>query len=343
MKSANKKKLLVSICTFHFSFFNLHFSYLLTKPVRYRFPVKSGTVNEMWDPSFFLRVLVSGLLTASALSWLRWGLRPEQFGGPAPPDPAEPPPLAVGLVDAQPVRWPLLALFAMLFWVGTMISSQIMEDTAPLWKSAVTQSAENTESKAPTALNPDILWGNMILGCSVFIGLGLLLFGSGRLPPERLGIHSHDWPDQVAWGHQAFLAAILPTFLLLLATIWFRSKETEHVFLQLIREAPERVPLSMMFFTAAVVAPLSEELVFRVTLQGWLSDYWHPRPAIWTTAIIFAFVHGWRDGIALLPLSLILGYLYHSRRSYLAVVTAHGLFNATNMLLAVMSAMSPPS
>ncbi len=179
----------------------------------------------------------------------------------------------------------------------------------------------------------------MVIGCSVFVGLGLLLFKTGRLQPEDVGIDAHDWPLQVSWGQQAFIAAIVPTFALILATVWFRNRETQHPFLQMLATSPDQVPLMMMFFIAAVVAPLSEELVFRVTLQGWLSERWQPRRAIVTTALIFAFVHGWRDGIALIPLSLILGYLYHARRSYLAVVTAHSLFNAANMALALLTAM----
>jgi len=305
----------------------------------------------MFDAAFLLRVLVSALLTVSGLSWLRWGLRPEQFGGPPATPPGDLPqtlPEPVSVPEPlEPIRWPLLAVFAMLFWVGTMIVSQIAEDTAPLWRSVkvapTADEATTSEKNPPRELSDDALWASMVMGCIVFVGLGLLLFGSGSLRPDRLGITTENWPDQILWGQQAFTAAILPTFVLLVATMWFRTREAEHPFLRAIRDTPDQVPLLMMFFTAAIVAPLSEELVFRVTLQGWLADIWHPRGAIITTAVIFSFVHGWRDGIALLPLSLILGYLYHVRRSFLAVVIAHGLFNATNMALAVLGALSSSS
>jgi membrane protease YdiL (CAAX protease family) len=304
----------------------------------------------MFDESFFFRVLVSALLTASALSWLRWGLRPEQFGGPSPELPGETStpssdsPLEMEL--EEPIRWPTLAIFAMVFWVGTMVTSQIVEDFGPiLLIDKITHSADDPpelKENSSKLSDHDALWAGMVQQCAVFVVLGTLLFATGRLRPEQVGITGENWPGQIAWGFQAFLAAIWPTFLVLIATAWFRSRETDHPFLRMIRDSPDQVPLMMMFFTAAVVAPLSEELVFRVTLQGWLSDLWCPRGAIVITAVIFSFVHGWRDGIALIPLSLILGYLYHSRRSYLSVATTHALFNAANMAMALLGAMSAP-
>lgn len=319
--------------------------------------MKSGTVHGMFDATFFAGVLFSALLTASGLSWLRWGFRPQQFGGPEPTavdGEAPQTPSETAITDVtldEPVAktpWPPLAIFAMLFWVAFMALEQTVSETMTLVKSAepsavvektVEETAADTKSNSPKTIDTSTIIGSMILGCAVFVGLGLLLFGSRRLRPEDVGIDANDWPTQVAWGQQAFVAAIVPTFALILATVWFRHRETQHPFLQMVSSAPDQVPLLMMFFIAAVVAPLSEELVFRVTLQGWLTERWHARGAIITTALIFSFVHGWRDGIALIPLSLILGYLYHVRRSYLAVVTAHGLFNAANMALAVLSAM----
>ncbi len=310
----------------------------------------------MFDASFLLRMLISALLTASGLSWLRWGLRPEQFGGPpsALPDDVRPaaeeivPAESLAPVVAEPTPWPPIAVFAVLFWIATNMLTQIVADTQTLWKSSA--SAAGTNSKTDDAAtsktadadsrNRDAIWSGMVMGCSLFVVVGCLLFLTGRLRPDDVGIHAEDWPAQVAWGLQAFLASFAPTFLMLLATFWFRSRETEHPFLQMLSDDPDAGLLWMLFFVAAVVAPLSEELVFRVTLQGWLTDQWNARGAIITTALVFSFVHGWRDGIALIPLALILGCLYHFRRSYLAVVTTHAIFNATQMAMALLGAMS---
>ena len=80
-------------------------------------------------------------------------------------------------------------------------------------------------------------------------------------------------------------------------------------------------------------------------LQGWLQSRIEPAWAIFAVAVLFAFVHGWPDSLPLIPLSLILGYVYYRRHSYLAVVMLHLLFNATNLALAVLTqqAESPHS
>jgi len=38
------------------------------------------------------------------------------------------------------------------------------------------------------------------------------------------------------------------------------------------------------------------------------------------------------DGIALIPLALLLGFLYDRRRSYWSVFVAHAFFNLTNIV-----------
>ncbi len=47
--------------------------------------------------------------------------------------------------------------------------------------------------------------------------------------------------------------------------------------------------------------------------------------------IIYAVI----AAILLIPLSLILGYLYYRRRSYLANVLMHSLFNGVNLWMAI--------
>jgi membrane protease YdiL (CAAX protease family) len=102
----------------------------------------------------------------------------------------------------------------------------------------------------------------------------------------------------------------------------------------LLGESPDWGVLLLMLVTVAIVAPLSEELLFRAVLQGWVRERCGAAWAIPLVAVLFAAIHGWRDGLALLPLALILGVLYERRRSYLAVVVAHGLFNSVMFGLA---------
>jgi len=59
-------------------------------------------------------------------------------------------------------------------------------------------------------------------------------------------------------------------------------------------------------------------------------------------SLIFAAVHRLPDAIPLLPLALVLGYVYQQRRCFLSVVLLHMLFNAANLILAVLT-IPPPA
>ncbi len=88
---------------------------------------------------------------------------------------------------------------------------------------------------------------------------------------------------------------------------------------------------------AVVAAPLTEELIFRIVFQGLLESLVPPPVAILIPAVAFSIMHGKYDAIPLFPLALALGIVYHIRRSYVAVVTIHALFNATFLALALLS------
>jgi membrane protease YdiL (CAAX protease family) len=142
-------------------------------------------------------------------------------------------------------------------------------------------------------------------------------------------------------GVLAFAAAILPVTLILLATQRFRNVETQHPFFQVLRENPGAATIAWLALAVVVTAPLLEELIFRVVLQGWLQTRYPPAWAIGISAVVFAGVHGWPDVLPLLPLAAILGYLYWRRRSYASCVVAHALFNAMYLAIASLEQLEP--
>jgi membrane protease YdiL (CAAX protease family) len=101
-------------------------------------------------------------------------------------------------------------------------------------------------------------------------------------------------------------------------------------------------PLTWLIVAAAalVVAPIWEEFLFRVVLQGWLEKLEISRAtrgaaAITISSAIFALVH-WGQGAAPIPLfifALMLGYLYHKTHRLIPSVTAHFLLNAVSMAM----------
>ncbi len=164
-----------------------------------------------------------------------------------------------------------------------------------------------------------------------------IITASGLIPPSQFGIGLARWKRDTIDGALGFLASVLPVGLVLAATYHLRSPETQHPLLKLLREHPGAATTLWIALGALVLAPLAEELVYRVVLQGWLQSKIEPVWAISAVAVLFAFVHGWPDSLPLIPLSLILGYVYYRRHSYLAVVVLHMLFNATNLALAMLT------
>lgn len=141
------------------------------------------------------------------------------------------------------------------------------------------------------------------------------------------------WGWQIWTGLEGFLWSLAPVAAMLLVTFPLRTEERLHPLLRLIKEDPSGSTLLQAVCVAVILAPLIEELMFRVTLQGLLERYISPRVALVGTAVIFSAVHGLPDALPLVPLALLLGITYRQSRSYLAVVTMHAAFNLFNVLL----------
>ena len=104
--------------------------------------------------------------------------------------------------------------------------------------------------------------------------------------------------------------------------------------------------------SAAVLAPIGEELFFR----GFTTTAWAraagPRPAIVRGAVFFALVHvltlfdaTFAEGasralyafVALLPVGVVLGWLFLTRRSLYAAIGLHAAFNGIQILLLALA------
>ena len=185
---------------------------------------------------------------------------------------------------------------------------------------------------------------NVQAGCTAHLLLLLGAVGILRVAGVRWRHGNRplrDWWRDIQQGVLGFLASCLPVFLILWATDNFRSEDTQHSYLRLIVESSSISARFWILLAAIVLAPLVEELVFRVVLQTALIDWIGPGQAVCGVALLFAAIHGWPDMLPLIPLALILGTHYALRRSYVTVVLIHMLFNASNLLLALSSQPQP--
>ncbi|MEO1999955.1 MAG: CPBP family intramembrane glutamic endopeptidase, partial [Planctomycetaceae bacterium] len=126
-----------------------------------------------------------------------------------------------------------------------------------------------------------------------------------RLVPRQQSLG--DWCREIRHGLIGFLASCLPVFLTLWGTNRLRSEDTQHSYLKLITDAPDASVMVWIVLAAVVMAPLVEELIFRVVLQTALSEWIGTGQAICGVALLFAAIHGWPDVLPLIPLALILG------------------------------------
>jgi membrane protease YdiL (CAAX protease family) len=162
---------------------------------------------------------------------------------------------------------------------------------------------------------------------------------AGPLRPHDFGWNPASWRGDLAAGAAGFLASLIPVAYVNLAVekLELRGEDDKHLFFKILEADSSDTILFWIALSVVVLAPLAEELTYRVLLQGWCQSQFSPWMAIPFSATIFSLVHRSPDCFPLFPLALILGYVYYRRRSYLAVVLIHSLFNATNLAFAVLT------
>lgn len=228
-----------------------------------------------------------------------------------------------------------LAITLTVLWVGWMLGQRVWLELAG-------------RSLAGNALKVTLADVVASLGVSLFLWVlvASLWFSTSRPASERSQDSAPDEnrerefeereraPGTISSGWTGFLLAVGPMLVTALATSPLRNTETRHQFLNLLTDEGGWQTWLVIGVSAVVVAPLLEELLFRCVLQGWLLKWLPTVPAIVLVAICFCVSHGPIDGLALVPIAVILGVMAASRRQYLAHVLVHGLFNGYMLLLA---------
>lgn len=94
-----------------------------------------------------------------------------------------------------------------------------------------------------------------------------------------------------------------------------------------------------MLLVACVLAPLSEELMFRAGLYRYLRQRLGRAPALLLSSVCFGALHGnWAGFLPLAVLGMILAVVYEATGSIRVVIVAHSLFNL-NTILVVLSGL----
>lgn len=177
--------------------------------------------------------------------------------------------------------------------------------------------------------------------------------------------------SDVLAGTVGCVAALLPVFLVNVILMQLLQVEDGHPLIERLMNSSSSAMLSAAFVSAVISAPIFEEVVFRLFLQGWLekledeslgfqaterdiadeqslqtaivlrpSSGWlgllpHGWLPIVISSVLFGLAHV-GHGVAPIPLvllGLVLGYLYQRTHRILPCIVAHMLFNTYTMVL----------
>ncbi|MGB3293085.1 MAG: type II CAAX endopeptidase family protein [Phormidesmis sp.] len=139
------------------------------------------------------------------------------------------------------------------------------------------------------------------------------------------------WP---LWGFGSYLIA-LPLMLgvsLLNQQIW-QGQGGNNPLLQLVLEERDPLSLGLFLFTAAVAAPVFEEILFRGFLLPSLTRYMPIWGAIGLSSLIFSVAHlSFSEVLPLTVLGAILGFAYVRSRNLLSSILLHSAWNSVTMI-----------
>jgi len=181
------------------------------------------------------------------------------------------------------------------------------------------------------------LWIAQIFASVLMVGV---MAHIGRVergaPLSRLGLRRDGIGRGIGLGLVAFLA-IQPLLFLAERTQFFILRNAPMVPLQDTLQGMLRMrsatTLALSSFVAVLIAPVSEEMLFRGFLQPALRHWMAPAMAVLTSAAFFAAGHMDLYNMApLFVLGLALGYLYHRTHSLVAPITLHVVFNGMTVL-----------
>jgi membrane protease YdiL (CAAX protease family) len=202
-------------------------------------------------------------LVAGAKAALTWGLVPQPFAGSLEAflqslgcSPGLP---LVPWSPRQPVTWGLVDLFGI---VGLqLIAGSLLHEFKVLPDGKL---EEFTLPQKQTV----IAW-NVGLSLLVAVASVLLVTIRTRATSGDLGWSWRDIPGDIRLGLIGFVMLAPPVYALqgVLVSFW---KESKHPIVEMFKETPDARFFGVLLVSAAVVAPLVEELMFRVLLQGFL-------------------------------------------------------------------------
>lgn len=168
-----------------------------------------------------------------------------------------------------------------------------------------------------------------------FGGLSVLYLSIKRFFPLPEGWFRVDWRGNwFLWGLGGYFAALPLVILVSLINqkLWGGQGGSNPI-LPIALQGRDSIALTVFFVTAAIAAPLFEELLFRGFLLPSLTRYMPVWGAIVLSGFLFAIAHlSLSEILPLATLGMILGIVYARSRNLLAPILLHSLWNSGTLL-----------
>lgn len=168
-----------------------------------------------------------------------------------------------------------------------------------------------------------------------FGALSVLYFSIKRFFPLPRLWFRWQWLDSWLWWGLGGYCAALPIVILvsLINQQLWQGQGGSNPLLQLALESQDFVALGIFYLTAAIAAPLFEEVLFRGFLLPSLTRYLPVWGAIMASALLFAIAHlSLSEILPLTALGIVLGVVYTRSRNLLAPMLLHSLWNSGTLL-----------
>lgn len=166
-------------------------------------------------------------------------------------------------------------------------------------------------------------------------GLSVLYFSVKSFLPLPEGWFRINWRGSwFLWGFGGYFVALpLVVLVSLINQQLWQGQGGSNPILPIVLEGRDNVALAVFFGTAAIAAPVFEEIVFRGFLLPSLTRYLPVWGAIVASALLFAVAHlSVSEILPLATLGAVLGFVYTRSRNLLAPMLLHSLWNSGTLL-----------
>ena len=202
-----------------------------------------------------------------------------------------------------------------------------------------------------TGFKQEESFGNVLVGTLSFQGAAwvLILFFLRRHQTgwrEAFGFHGPKLMRALLMA-VGFIIVVLPA-VLLLQDLSIHTLEklgwppADEAAVKLLTDAKSRWTTVYLGVFAVVLAPVAEEFIFRGMLFPFVKQLGRPKLAWFGVSFLFALIHlNAPTFVPLFVFALALTWLYERTDNLLAPITAHALFNATNLVMLLWQVQHP--